>query len=110
MKALSTLAQEQHIDKPSGHHIRPGEQGPGRAFNGHHHNNQAVLCQAMCRSMTDEHEGSLINFPLPSIIVSDTDEVVWYVPPIVFHHRPLIGDQILDLRMEHLADIIAEDL
>lgn len=36
------------------------------------------MITSMGRAMTDSHEASLINFPLPSIIVSDPDEIIWY--------------------------------
>ncbi len=33
---------------------------------------------SMGRSMTDSHDASLINFPLPAVIVNDIDEIIWY--------------------------------
>lgn len=36
------------------------------------------MITSMGRAMTDSHDGSLINFPLPCLIVSDTDEILWY--------------------------------
>lgn len=36
------------------------------------------MITSMGRSMTDSSEASLINFPLPAIIVNDIEEVVWY--------------------------------
>lgn len=36
------------------------------------------IITTMGKAVTDSHEASLINFPLPSIIVSENDEVLWY--------------------------------
>lgn len=36
------------------------------------------MITSMGRMMTDSHEGGLVNFPLPTMIVSDTDEIIWY--------------------------------
>jgi len=36
------------------------------------------MITSMGRSMTDSSDASLINFPLPALIVNDIEEIVWY--------------------------------
>jgi len=37
-----------------------------------------TIITGMGNSITDSHDASLINFPLPSIIVSEANEILWY--------------------------------
>lgn len=37
-----------------------------------------TIITGMGKSITDSHDASLINFPLPSLIVSEANEILWY--------------------------------
>ncbi len=69
------------------------------------------MITSMGRSMTDEHEGSLINFPLPSIIVSDTDEVVWYNDmfreTVLAEGKDIFGYDVGEVFHAEIEDLIA---
>lgn len=63
------------------------------------------MITSMGRSMTDSNEASLVNFPLPAMIINDIEEIVWYND--MFRDR-VLGEErdIFGLR---LHDVIEAD-
>lgn len=69
------------------------------------------MITTMGRAMTDSHEASLINFPLPSVIVSDADEIVWYNDmfrdTVLSERHDIFGYNIKDIVQADITDLIA---
>lgn len=69
------------------------------------------LVTSMGRSITSFHESSLIRFPIPSVILSDTGEILWYneifKEVIIKNGKGLFGDNITNLLQSELNVILA---
>lgn len=55
----------------------------------------------MGKTVSDSHEGSLINFPLSSMIVSESNEILWYndsfKTTIIKNQEDIFGENILEI-------------
>lgn len=61
------------------------------------------------KSITDSHEASLVNFPLPSIMVSEQNEIIWYNEifrdNIIRDGNDVFGKKITDLFGKDIYEI-----
>lgn len=64
------------------------------------------IITGMGRAITDSHDASLINFPLPSLIVSEQNEILW--------HNDMFKDTVIkgqgDVFGKHIQDVFGKDI
>ena len=69
------------------------------------------MITSMGTAMTDSSQASLINFPLPAVIVNDINEIIWYNDmfrqTVLSGKRDLFGAHLRELIPQEIPDLIA---